>query len=180
MVTTGFKMTLPLTSIKTFHLPFFKYCGDNISGFENLSGIADPVGEFCCSWDGHSTNAMHWHLHFQKNFEHQILTTARSSGVYLLKTTDHAVTLWSRDFEKIVLNSSFNKDNVFQNWTVGFVRHTMFEVNNRITRTRCEMCSKLTTKTPERRQWRRFGVFIVNFEHISHLVLVFLLLTLSS
>ena len=27
--------------------------------------------------------------------------------------------------------------------------------------------------------WRRSGVFIVNFEHISHLVLVFLLLTLS-
>ena len=29
------------------------------------------------------------------------------------------------------------------------------------------------------RQWDRLGVFIVNFEHISHLVLVFLLLTLS-
>ena len=42
------------------------------------------------------------------------------------------------------------------------------------TRTRCEICSKLTIKTPERRQWRRSGVFIVNFEHISHLVLVFL------
>ena len=41
------------------------------------------------------------------------------------------------------------------------------------------MCSKLTINTPERRQWRRSGVFMVNFEHISHLVLVFLLLTLS-
>ena len=29
--------------------------------------------------------------------------------------------------------------------------------------------------TPERRYWRRSGVFIVNFEHISHLFLVFLL-----
>ena len=28
-------------------------------------------------------------------------------------------------------------------------------------------------------QWRRSGVFSVNFEHISHLVLVFLFLTLS-
>ena len=54
----------------------------------------------------------------------------------------------------------------------------MFKDNNRNTRTRCEMCSKLTIKTPERRQWHRSGVFIVNFEHISHLVLVFLLLTL--
>ena len=33
---------------------------------------------------------------------------------------------------------------------------------------RCEICSKLTIKTPKRRYWRRFGVFIVNFEHISH------------
>ena len=55
----------------------------------------------------------------------------------------------------------------------------LLKVNNRNTRTRCEICSKLTIKTPERRQWRRSGVFIVNFEHISHLVLVFLLLTLS-
>ena len=55
----------------------------------------------------------------------------------------------------------------------------MFKVNNRNTRTKCEICSKLTIKTSERRQWRRSGVFIVNFEHISHLVLVFLLLTLN-
>ena len=39
---------------------------------------------------------------------------------------------------------------------------------------RCEICSKLI-KTPERRQWRRYGVFIINFEHISHFFLVFLL-----
>ena len=30
---------------------------------------------------------------------------------------------------------------------------------------KCEICSKLTIKTPK----RRFGVFIVNFEYISHL-----------
>ena len=58
-------------------------------------------------------------------------------------------------------------------------RHLLVKVNNRNTRVRCEICSKLTINTPERRQWRRSGVFIVNFEHISHLVLVFLLLTLS-
>ena len=55
----------------------------------------------------------------------------------------------------------------------------MFKVNKRNTRTRCKICSKLTTKISERRQWRRSGIFIVNFEHISHLVLVFLLLTLT-
>ena len=40
-------------------------------------------------------------------------------------------------------------------------------------------CLKLTIKTLERRQWRRFVVCVVNIEHIPHLVLVFLLLTLS-
>ena len=44
---------------------------------------------------------------------------------------------------------------------------------------RCEICSKLIIRTPERRQWRRSDVFIVNFEYISHLLLVLLLLTLS-
>ena len=39
----------------------------------------------------------------------------------------------------------------------------MFKVNNKDTK----------------RQWRRSGIFIVNYERISHLVLVFLLLTLS-
>ena len=38
--------------------------------------------------------------------------------------------------------------------------------------------SKLTTQTPERRG-RRSGVFIVKFEHISHLFLVILLLTFN-
>ena len=37
----------------------------------------------------------------------------------------------------------------------------------------CEICSKLTIKIPERRQSRRSGIFIVNFEHILHLFLVF-------
>ena len=55
----------------------------------------------------------------------------------------------------------------------------LLKANNRNTRTRCETCSKLTMKTPERRQWRRSDVFVVNFEHTSHLALVFLLLTLS-
>ena len=49
----------------------------------------------------------------------------------------------------------------------------IFKVNNRNTKTRCEICSKLTVKTSEQRQ-RHFGVFIVNSEHISHLVVVFL------
>ena len=46
-------------------------------------------------------------------------------------------------------------------------------------------CSKLTIETVEqdvkyvRRHWRHSGVFIVDFEHISYLVLVFLFLPLN-
>ena len=55
----------------------------------------------------------------------------------------------------------------------------MFKVNNRNTRARSEICSRLTIKTPERRQLSPSDVFIVNFEYISQLFLVFPLLTVS-
>ena len=42
----------------------------------------------------------------------------------------------------------------------------LFKVNNKKTRTRCEIYSKLKEKTPERRHWPHSGVFIVNFEHV--------------
>ena len=44
---------------------------------------------------------------------------------------------------------------------------------------KCEIYSKLTIKTPKRRRGRRSGVFIVNFEPISDLFLVFVLLILN-
>ena len=40
----------------------------------------------------------------------------------------------------------------------------MFKVNNRNTTTRCEIYSKLTAKTPER---RHSSVSIVNFEQVN-------------
>ena len=62
----------------------------------------------------------------------------------------------------------------------------MLKFNNRSTTIRCGMCLNLIIRSPKRRQLRRAvvfvvfissGVFIVNFEHISHLFLVFQLLT---
>ena len=59
------------------------------------------------------------------------------------------------------------------------VGNGMFKFNNRNTRTRCEICSKLTIKTPERRHWRLIShlpvsyftpcssVSIVNFEKVN-------------
>ena len=55
----------------------------------------------------------------------------------------------------------------------------LFKVDIRNTRNRYELCSQLTIKTPERRQSRCSSIFIVNFEHISQLFLVFLLLILN-
>ena len=64
----------------------------------------------------------------------------------------------------------------------------LLEVNNRNTRKRWEICSKLTIKTPElikttkttaRRNWRRFGDLMIKFKHIPHLLVVLLLLNLS-
>ena len=65
-------------------------------------------------------------------------------------------------------HSRLNPANIYQ-----------LKVNDRNTGTRCEIFSKLAIKIPERRHWRHSGVFIVNMEHISRLVLVLLLLTLN-
>ena len=40
-------------------------------------------------------------------------------------------------------------------------------------------CLKLTIKTPKRRQFRRSGFFIVNFKHISLIVMIFPLLSFN-
>ena len=48
-----------------------------------------------------------------------------------------------------------------------------FKVNYGNTRKKYEIYSNLIIKTPERRHWRRSDVFIVNFEQISNLFLVF-------
>ena len=66
-----------------------------------------------------------------------------------------------------------------QNFTWKLANKYIVKVNNESTRKMCEICSKLTIKIPQRRQWRRSVVVVVNFEHISHPFLVFLLLTLN-
>ena len=82
---------------------------------------------------------------------------------------------------KIVKNFGFMRNKICHDIKNSFIKPAgiyLLKVSNGNTRARCDICSKLTIKTLERLQWRRSGVFIVNFEHISHLVLIFLLLTL--
>ena len=73
---------------------------------------------------------------------------------------------------------------VWKTWGSSLFRHLprniyLFKAINRNSRKRCEICSEWILKTSERRESRRSGVFIVSFEHISYLFLVFLLLILS-
>ena len=46
-------------------------------------------------------------------------------------------------------------------------RHLIVQVNNGNTRTMCEVCSKLTIKTPEHSQFSHSDVFIINFEQMN-------------
>ena len=50
----------------------------------------------------------------------------------------------------------------------------LFNLKNGNTRTIYEVCSNLTIKTPEQRQWYRSGDFIVNFGQISLIFWCFL------
>ena len=54
----------------------------------------------------------------------------------------------------------------------------LFNFNNRKTGKRSKICSNLTINTRRQRHWHYSGIFIVSFEHILHLLPVFLLLTL--
>ena len=47
----------------------------------------------------------------------------------------------------------------------------LFKFNNGNTKTLRKICSKLTIKAAEQRQWRRSGIFIVKFKKILHIVL---------
>ena len=75
---------------------------------------------------------------------------------------------------KCLDSSKFFATAIFQ------VSNYMLKVNNKNTRTKSKICSKLTLKTTQRCQMRRSRVLIVNSETILHLALLFLLLTLSS
>ena len=69
-----------------------------------------------------------------------------------------------------------NQAYIYLPWKDNPVGNYLFQINSRNTRIRCEICSKLTIKTLD---VKTPGVFIVNLKHISDLVLVFLLLTVS-
>ena len=61
-------------------------------------------------------------------------------------------------------------------FAVYLAKVSLLKLNNRKTRKRCEICTKLTIKTPKRRHWRRSSDFVVNiwtyFTHFSSFSIV--------
>ena len=107
---------------------------------------------------------------FKKKFQKIAVSTTRDFKLYLCSAVTwlfHSISFGRKSWVKFFLR--YFTANIY-----------LLKVNSRNTTKRCEICSKLTIKIPERRLWRRSGVLIVNFEQISHLFLLFLLLTLNS
>ena len=137
-----------------------------------------------------------FYLNILSFFDVQNIKESKRKNIFLQLGRKIIIALNSKEIYQISIKNwekllSRNLINTFINWS--WSNHSevflkialnpavsyMFKVNNRNTRTRCEICSKLTINIPEQRHWRRSGIFIANFEHISDLVLMFLLLTLS-
>ena len=130
------------------------------------------------SWNLGKIYLVHF-LKFIPNFplKHVITSTTH------LKTTN---AFKGNRSELIRLNSPNIIREIWRWFLRGFVKQRdnsasiyRFKVNNNgITRGKWNMF-KVNNKNPRRRHWRCSGVFIISFELISHLFLVFLLLNLN-
>ena len=102
--------------------------------------------------------------------------------------------LFSREFSEIFKNTFFTEQvrtTILNNWRNLTKQIKMKKITEKLEGTdsifigsrtidpgkSCEICSKLIIKTPKRNHWRCSCVFIVNFEHIPHLFLFFLIWT---
>ena len=82
----------------------------------------------------------------------------------------------------IKVKAILTNDHLTNSWVwiaMDFIHFLQYQTTNGNGRTMRKIYSKLKIKTPVGSQWRRSGVFIVNFEQISYTVLVFLFMTLN-
>ena len=105
-------------------------------------------------------------LYVRKQLERAKLDAKTSEVTFILSEFECKVKFW-----KFIRTppGSFKyclKENVCASLLSHFVLISasiyLFQVNTRCTKEVCEICSKLTIKTPERCQWCRSDVFIVN------------------
>ena len=129
--------------------------------------------EICSNWTIKVPERRHWRRSciFIVNFEH----ISHLDLVFSIVNFEHVIAGWER-----INASQCSPTFSAEYWKA--LRYPaniyLIKVNNRNTNERCEIVSKLTIKTPKRRHWRHCGVFMVNFQPMSHLFLVLLLLTL--
>ena len=170
------------------------YSGPYFRAFElNTDQNNSKYGNFLCS-----VNPTNWLIQFLREissniiYDHYFLRKFRKCQSSSIFSNVQANNIQLSKWTNVNSQSPWNKQNEFsercQIWFRASLKaipftipagNYMFKVNNRNTRTRCEICSKLTIKIPERCHWRRSGILIANFGHILHLVLVVLLLTLN-
>ena len=84
--------------------------------------------------------------------------------------------MWEGKFSSLNFQESLQKHMQLMNIPASIY---LFKVNYENTIPICEICSKLAIRTSEWYHWQRSGLFFVNFEQISHIVLVFPLVTLN-
>ena len=157
--------------------------GQNCSNDKSLSPKYEILGPVClCLLNSNSAQKIL--KSYQPALRQRLFTEGQMDGPEVQKAL--VIYYFRLQFRSLYLSHvfglpkrNFNKMRLFTDAPQDPIDIYLFKVNYRNTRTRYEICSKLTIRTKERRQRHRAGVFIVNFEHISHLPLVFLLLTLS-
>ena len=145
-----------------------------------VSELFESVWPFCgvCAYRANFQVLIH-----QSTSTYEMLLLKNDEPLRRKRITEWQVLKWFLSKLILNLNNSYIVFRYLPKWTLVFARipagNYMFKVHSKNSRTKFEICSKLTIKIPERRQWCRSGIFVVNFERISHLVLLFLLLTLS-
>ena len=92
-----------------------------------------------------------------ENIENVIQDNDKSS--FIFSTSINIYIIKVRTVMPEELSAQYCSDVIVLFWTLKPLTtkpagNYMFKVNNRNTRTRCEICSKLTIKTSERRHWR--------------------------
>ena len=115
-------------------------------------------------------------LCFDANFFKSAIINIHRYGKYkILTQTQEFYNCWFKDIIdeewNVSLSPCYYKLDTFTLKPSGIY---LLIFNNRNARTRCEICS-----SQQKRHQSDADVFIVNFEYISHLVLVFLLLSLN-
>ena len=120
-------------------------------------------------------NSINFNNNFEDNFMREKVNKIVSKAKTLNICTVEANWKWIHDDLILSFKKWFRRCNRVHFVSI-YTKIYLLKVNNKNTGTRCEVCSKLIINN-QNDAWRLSGVFIVYFEHVPHLVLVFLLLT---